>query len=655
MRPSRARRRCGTQARTTSATTGTSATRRRSTPRFAKAAHVTKLDLVNNRLIPNAMEPRAAIGDYDRATGDYTLYTTSQNPHVHPAADGRLRAAASPSTSCASWRPTSAAASARRSSTTPRRRSSPGPPARSAARSSGRPSAAKSFMSDAHGRDHVTHAELAHRQGRQVPRPEGRARSPRWAPISRPSRPCVPTYLYATLLAGDYTTPAIYAEVKAVFTNTVPVDAYRGAGRPEATYLLERIVDKAAREMKHRSGGDPPHATSSRPTPSRTRRRSRCNTTAATTSDAGDGAEGSPTTPASRRGGPRRQGAGKLRGIGISTYIEACGIAPSAVVGSLGARVGLCESAEVRVHPTGIVTGLHRLAQPRPGPRDDLRADRRRHARRADRERSRSCTATPRKVPFGMGTYGSRSLAVGGSALVKALDKIIAKGKKIAAHLLEASVADIEFKDGKFNVAGTDKTEAVRRGRVRRLCAAQLPDRPSSSPASTRTAFYDPNNFTYPGRLPHLRGRDRSRRPASSQVVNFVGGRRFRQGHQPDDRRGPGPWRHRPGHRPGAARGLRLRQRDRPAPDRLLHGLHHAAGRRPAVASRCGTHDTLCTAQSARRRRAAARPARSASPPAVINAVLDALAPLGVTDIDMPATPAAGLAGDQQRHKLAAE
>ena len=259
---------------------------------------------------------------------------------------------------------------------------------------------------------------------------------------------CIPTYLYGTLLAGTYTTPAIYVETKAVFTNTVPVDAYRGAGRPEATFLLERIVDLAADEL----GMDPAEL----------RRRNFIPTDAfpyqtpvALQYDSGD----YQTTlrmalEAADYAGfeARRQEAaarGKLRGIGIATYIEACGIAPSAVVGSLGARAGLFESRRGAGPPDRQRHGADRLARHGQGHETtfaQLVAD---HLGMPI-EAIEIVHGDTAKIPYGMGTYGSRSLAVGGSAIIKAMDKVVAKGRKIAAHLLEAAEADIEFKDGKF-------------------------------------------------------------------------------------------------------------------------------------------------------------------------------------------------------------
>ncbi|HJT10996.1 MAG TPA: xanthine dehydrogenase family protein molybdopterin-binding subunit, partial [Dongiaceae bacterium] len=322
---------------------------------FAKAAHVAKIEIVNNRLIPNAMEPRSAIGDFDSATGEYTLYTTSQNPHVIRLLMGafvlhipehKLRVVAPDvgggfgskiyhyaEEAIVTW----AAGKLRR------------PVKWTAERS-------ESFVSDCHGRDHVTRAELAMDKDGKFLGLKVSTKANMGAYLST-FAPCVPTYLYATLLAGVYTTPQIYCEVQAIFTNTVPVDAYRGAGRPEATYLLERLVDRAAREtgldqVEIRRRNFIPNDAFPYQTP------------VALQYDSGDyGATLDQAMASAAAGGFAQRKAdaakrGKRRGLGYSTYIEACGIAPSQAVGSLGAGVGLWESAEVRVNPTGSVEVL---------------------------------------------------------------------------------------------------------------------------------------------------------------------------------------------------------------------------------------------------------------------------------------------------------
>ena len=374
----------------------------------------------------------------------------------------------------------------------------------------------KSFLTDAHGRDHVPRPSWPGCQ-RQV-RGAACADAGQYGRLSVDLRAVRADLLYATLLAGVYTTPTIYAEVKAVFTNTVPVDAYRGAGRPEATFLLERLVDVAARGRPGSTGSRSAAATSSRPMPSPTRRRSPCNMTAATTRRRWTGAEDRRLAGfEARRGRGSREG--KLRGIGISTYLEACGIAPSAVVGSLGARAGLYEVGTIRVHPTGsvtVLTGTHSHGQGHETTLAQLVADRL-GVPMAQVDIVHGDTA---KIPFGMGTYGSRSLAVGGRAMVKAMDKIVAKAKKIAAHLMEASVEDVEFERGTFRVAGTDKTKSW--GEI--ALTAYVPHNypiEELEPGLDETAFYDPKNFTYPGGC-HICEVEIDPETGRSQVVNFT-------------------------------------------------------------------------------------------------------------------------------------
>ncbi len=218
----------------------------------------------------------------------------------------------------------------------------------------------------------------------------------------------------------------------------------------------------------------------------------------------------------------RREAAarGKLRGIGLATYIEACGIAPSAVVGSLGARAGLYESAAVRVHPTGSVTvftGTHSHGQGHETTFAQLVAD----TLGMPIESIEIVHGDTAKIPFGMGTYGSRSLAVGGSAIVKALDKVIAKGRKIAAHLLEAAEADIEFKDGAFTVAGTDRSKTFGEVALTAYVPHNYPHRRARA-RPRRDRLLRPEELHLPVGRPYRRGRDRPRDRAASTIVNFT-------------------------------------------------------------------------------------------------------------------------------------
>jgi carbon-monoxide dehydrogenase large subunit len=597
---------------------------------IAKAARVIRLDLVNNRLIPNAMEPRAAIGEYDRATGDYTLYTTSQNPHVIRLLMGafvlhipeaKLRVVAPDvgggfgskiyhyaEEAIVTW----AAGKLRR------------PVKWTAERS-------ESFMSDAHGRDHVTHVELALDSQAKFLALKVSTIANMGAYLST-FAPCIPTYLYGTLLAGTYTTRAIYVETKAVFTHTVPVDAYRGAGRPEATYLLERIVDVAADEI----GLDPAEL----------RRRNFIpkdaypyQTPVALQYDSGDyGTTLDLALKAADYAGfeaRRRQAMarGKLRGIGIATYIEACGIAPSAVVGSLGARAGLYESAAVRVHPSGsvsILTGSHSHGQGHETTFSQLVADR----LGIPIESVEIVHGDTAKIPYGMGTYGSRSLAVGGSAIVKAMDKVVEKGRKIAAHLLEAAEADVEFADGKFTVAGTDRSKAF--GEV--ALTAYVPHNYPADlePGLDETAFYDPKNFTYPSGA-HIAEIEIDPETGHAIVVNFTASDDFGRIINPMIVEGQVHG--------GLAQGIGQALLEGCAYDKatgqLLTGSYNdyampRAADLPNFA--LSTNVTLCT-HNPLGVKGCGEAGAIGAPAAITNAIVDALKPLGVRHVEMPATP----------------
>ncbi|MBL3703138.1 molybdopterin-dependent oxidoreductase [Sulfitobacter sp. BDSS02] len=455
------------------------------------AAHVTTLELVNNRLVANPMEPRVAVGDFERGTGNSTLYTTSQNPHVIRLLMGafvlgipehKLRVVAPDvgggfGTKIFHYAEEAFCTFAAKAINRPVKWTS---------------SRSEAFISDAHGRDHVTKIELALDADNNFTAVRTETHANMGAYLST-FAPSVPTWLHGVLMAGNYKTPNIYVNVKAVFTNTVPVDAYRGAGRPEATYQLERVIDKAAREL----GVDPIAL----------RRQNFItefpyDTPVAVTYDTGDyGATMDKLEEmadiagfAERR--KQSEAKGKLRGLGINCYIEACGIAPSNLVGQLGARAGLYESATVRVNATGglvVMTGSHSHGQGHETAFPQVIAE----MIGIDESMIEIVHGDTANTPMGMGTYGSRSLAVGGSAMVRAAEKVINKAKKIAAHLMEASDADIELKDGAFSVAGTDKSVAW--GDV--CLAAYVPHNyplEDLEPGLEETAFYDPSNFTYP-------------------------------------------------------------------------------------------------------------------------------------------------------------
>lgn len=460
---------------------------------FAKAPHVTTLELVNNRLVPNAMEPRASIGEFFPGTGDYKLTTTSQNPHLtrllvaafvmgipenkltvvapdvgggfgskiyHYGEEALVLAAAKKLGRAVRW-------TAERS---------------------------ESFLSDAHGRDHVTKIELACEKDGTFLAFRTETYANVGAYLSNFST-ATPTFLHGTLMAGPYKVPHVYVNVKTIFTNTAPVDAYRGAGRPEATFSLERVIDEMCRELSL--------------DPFEVRRKNFITTDmfpyttpVGLAYDTGDyHATLDKVIQIADVSGfeMRRQASaskGKLRGMGLSTWIEACGIAPSHLVGVLGSRVGLYDAATVRVNATGnisVMVGAHSHGQGHETVFPQIVAER----LGVPESAVEIVHGDTSKIPFGMGSYGSRSLAVCGVAMNKAIDKIVAKGRKIAAHMLEAAEDDITFADGKFSVAGTDKAKTF--GEI--AFSAYVPHNyplETLEPGLEETAFYDPANFTYP-------------------------------------------------------------------------------------------------------------------------------------------------------------
>ncbi len=596
---------------------------------FDGAHHVTSIDIVNNRLIPNAIEPRVAIGEYEAGTEDYTLHTTTQNPHVIRLLMGafvlqipehKLRVV-SPDVgggfgskifhyaeeALVTW----------------------------GAKQVGRPvkwtaERSEAFISDAHGRDHVTHAELALDADGKFIGLRAKTLANLGAYLST-FGPAIPTYMHAVLLAGVYTTPLIYCNVVGVYTNTVPVDAYRGAGRPEATYILERLVDRAAREMgigqvdiRRRNFIQPDAFPYQTPV--------------ALAYDSGhhEGTLDAALKQADIGGWDARKAAskkgGKLRGIGYSTYVEACGAAPSALAGALGARAGLYESALVRVNPTGsimVYTGSHSHGQGHETAFAQLISDK----LGVHTDNVEIVHGDTSKIQFGMGTFGSRSLAVGGTAIDKAMDKIIEKSKKIVSHILEASESDIEFANGTFTVAGTDKSMAF--GEV--AMAAYVPHNyplETLEPGLEESAFYDPTNFTYPGGC-HICEVEVDPTTGVVEVVRFtavddpgivinpmiVGG----QVHG------------------GVTQGIGQALLEGCVYDdngQLITGsyMDYAMPRADNVPFYdVSTESTPCTHNSLGVK-GVGEVGAIGSPPAVINAIVDALSDLGVTDIAMPAT-----------------
>ena len=464
---------------------------------FSKADKIIKVDLINNRLVPNAMEPRACVVDYNTASEEITLYTTSQNPHLSRlvmsafggvAPENKLRVVApdvgggfgskinvyNEEIVC-SW----------------------------ASKKIERPikwvaERTESFLTDTHGRDHVTHAELAVTNDGKFLGFKNETIANLGA-YARVFGTVTPTYLFGPCATGVYEIPAAYSNVKAVYTNTAPVDAYRGAGRPEATYTIERLVEKAAMEL----GID------------RTELRMRnfpktfpFKQTLVHTVDSGDyvaGLEKAKQMADYNNFEARRkesEAKGKLRGIGVSSYFEACGIAPSAAVMSLGCGVGLWESAEVRFNPTGqisVFTGAHSHGQSHQTTFAQIAAD----ELGVPIENIDVVHGDTDKGTFGMGTYGSRSLTVGGIAIVNACKKIVAKGKRVAAKMLEVSEDEIEFKDGEFVALKSNKKKTI--GEIAFACYVpgqrdemKSPIPEGDEPGLIESSFFDPANFSFP-------------------------------------------------------------------------------------------------------------------------------------------------------------
>ena len=591
---------------------------------IAAAAHVTRIKIHNNRLVPNAMEPRAALGHYDRGEDHYTCWTTSQNPHVarlvlsafyNVAPENKLRVIAPdvgggfgskiyiyPEEIVCLW------ASKRT-----------GVPVKWVA------DRTESFLTDAHGRDHVSEVEMAFDANNRITGLKVDTIANLGAYMSLFSS-SVPTYLYATLLSGQYDIPAIHANVRTVYTNTTPVDAYRGAGRPEATYLVERTIETAAREL----GVSPAELRRTNFVTSFPHQ-----TPVIMCYDAGDyGASLDAAMQAAdydgfavRRGEAASRG--KLRGIGMSCYIEACGIAPSAAVGSLGAGVGLWELAEVRVNAVGtieVLTGSHSHGQGHETTFAQLVS----HRLGVPLDSVSIVHGDTDKVQMGMGTYGSRSGAVGMSAIVKALDKIEAKAKKIAAHLMEADEGDIVVENGALKVAGTDKSVPWFQLALAAYTAHNLPA--GMEPGLKEGAFYDPTNFTFPAGC-YICEVEIDPETGVTDIVQFVAADDFGNIINPAIVEGQVHG--------GIAQGVG---------QALLECAYYDAGGQLLTASymdytmpradnlpsfKVSTSNTPCPGNPLGIK-GCGEAGAIGSPPAVINAITDAI---GVNDITMPATP----------------
>lgn len=591
---------------------------------LAGAAHVTGLDIINNRLSPNPMEPRSAVAIYDEAEEHYTLYTTSQNPHVarlvlsafyNVAPEHKLRVVAPdvgggfgakiyiyPEEITCLWASMKTGRSVKWTA-----------------------DRSESFLTDAHGRDHISTARMGFDKDGRIVGLKVDTIANFGAYMSLFSS-AVPTYLYATLLSGQYNIANIHCNVRGVYTNTTPVDAYRGAGRPEATYLLERMMETAAREM----GMDPADL----------RRRNFIQSFPHQTPvimcyDAGDfdGNMDKALAAADVAGFAARKAEaaarGKLRGLGFSSYIEACGIAPSAAVGSLGAGVGLWESAEVRVNPVGtieVLTGSHSHGQGHETTFAQIVAER----FGIPIDNVQIVHGDTDKVQFGMGTYGSRSGAVGMSAIVRAMDKVEAKVKKIAAHVLEASEDDIVIEGGAVKIAGTDKQMLWHEVGLAAYTAHNLPT--GMEPGLKEGAFYDPVNFTFPAGT-YICEVEVDPDTGVTQIVRFTAADDFGTIINPMIVEGQVHG--------GVAQGIGQALLEQVVYDdsgQLLTGsyMDYTMPRADDVPFYTIEHNTTICPGNPLGIKGCGEAGAIGSPPAVINAITDAI---GTNDLSMPATP----------------
>ena len=459
---------------------------------FAAADVVVTDTIVNQRLIPMAMEPRAALARWDVAMEELTLWVTSQNPHIARfllsldtgIPEHKIRVIAPdvgggfgskiphyPEDSMVIF----------------------------ASQKTGRPvkwneSRSENFQATSHGRDHHQEVEMAATSDGVILG----LRAKVWANLGAylsTAATGVPTILHGLMLSGAYTFPAVHEDVYGVFTNTTPVDAYRGAGRPEATFMVERMMDLVAHEI----GMDPAELRRKNLIPPFTDGHEVITGLVYDTGNyepALDLAMQMVDYPALRKKQAQLRQQGRYVGIGIVTYTEICGLGPSEVAGAVGFGGGLWESAIVRFHPSGkvnVMVGVSPHGQGEATTFAQIVGDQL-GLPVGDVEIIYGDTDL---TPMGWGTYGSRTTAVAGGAIMGAIAKIKEKGVKIAAHLLEASTEDIEFADGKFSVKGSkDQSMTIQDIALAANTAWDMPE--GVEPGLEASAFFNPSNFVYP-------------------------------------------------------------------------------------------------------------------------------------------------------------
>jgi len=459
---------------------------------FEEADTTVSLEVENQLLIPNAIEPRATVADYHPSDNELELDMTTQNPHVHrllmsgvidhPENKLSIRApdvGGSFGSKIHHYADEALTALAAKEVERPVKWTATN---------------TETYLTDAQGRGHETRGEMALDEDGNILgfRVDTKANIGAYLSTFAPS---IPTYLYGTLLSGQYDMPAIHCRVEGAFTNVPPVDAYRGAGRPEASFIVERMVKKAAQELDM--------------DPAEFRRQNFVpddafpyETEVAVVYDSGDYEKTLDRAlemldyEGFRERQEQAREEGRYIGVGMSAYIEACGLAPSELAGQLGAQAGLWESSVVRFQPSGTVTvyvGTSGHGQGHDTTYAQIAADR----LGVGYEDIEIVEGDTDEIPQGMGTYGSRSATVGGGAIAKSAEKVVEKGRKIAAHQLEADPQDVEFEDGEYQVAGApDRSMTIQDVAGASYLAHDIPD--DLEPGLEATSFFDPENFVFP-------------------------------------------------------------------------------------------------------------------------------------------------------------
>ena len=459
---------------------------------FENADVVVKERIVQQRLIPNAMEPRAAVAQWSGASGELTLWNTTQNPHilrflcsvVTGVPEDKLRVIA-PEVGGGFGSKIAAYPADFITCFCAMRLNRP---------VKWTETRSENYQATTHGRDHIQEVELAAKKDGTILG----LRAEVWAGMGAylsTAAPGIPTILHGLMLSGVYNLPAVKENVHGAYTNTTPVEAYRGAGRPEATFMIERMMDKLAGTL----GMDPAEV---RMKNMIARFENGHTVVTGLTYDSGDYPGGLQkvldhvkyTELRKEQAEARKQG--RYIGIGLASYVEICGLGPSQVAGAIGFQGGLWESAIVRVHPTGKVH-VYIGASPHGQGEETTFAQLVAHEIGVAADDVKVVHGDTETTPMGWGTYGSRTTAVGGAALILAARKIKEKAKVIAAHLLEAAVEDMDYGDGRFFVKGSpDKAKTIQDVALMAHLSWNMPkDVESGLEASM---FYDPPNFTYP-------------------------------------------------------------------------------------------------------------------------------------------------------------